>query len=203
MKSLTMWAFCALILIGNLATAQKFAFSAQLAYASPKGEAFTDAITGERLSSFGLGADFDFLYHIEGVPDNLYMGITHNSNLLFGRQSENTSFDFGLYSLRLYGLKGVYRFLDGSVSPYGSLSLGLSRFITPEVTSGGQVLLERKNAYSFGVRPEVGLDIHGFLLSVAYVVPMDYYVSSGLGAFSGTAGALQFSAGYRVYFAPF
>lgn len=199
MKYLATLAFCATVLIGNVVKAQQISLSGQLGYAGPQGDAFKDEATGERLSSFGLGLDFDALYNFEDVHENLFAGITYNTNILFGQQSDG-GFDVGIYGLNLYGVKGLYRFLDRGFSPYGALSLGLSHFATPELTSGTEVVVEGENAFSFGIRPEVGLDINGFLISAAYFVPMNYDVSSGFGAFSGSAGALQISLGYRVTF---
>lgn len=187
-------------IICDCATAQEISLSGQFGYASPKGDAFKDPDTHNRLASFGLGYDFDVLYVFEDIDSRFSGGIMFSGNVIFGKESGDV-LDVGLYGLALYGVKGHYRFLDpdNAVSPYVNLSLGLSRFATPDITINDQTI-KGKSVFSFGIRPEIGIDLAGFLISTAYFVPMKYNVKSNTGNFNGTAGVWNISIGYRVTF---
>tara|TARA_B100000965_G_C19544850_1_gene737285 strand:- start:285 stop:908 length:624 start_codon:yes stop_codon:yes gene_type:complete len=185
--------------------AQTFSIGGQLGYSSPKGDAFTDPVTKEKQSSFGLGFTFDALYHLEDFDNRVAVGIMYDANALFGKNSSD-AFDIGIYGLSLYGIKGQFRLKEPeyvTFSPYAGLGLGLSQFSTPDVTytdaSGNESTTYGKTVSSFGIRPEFGIDIEGFLLSVAYFIPMEYTVESNTGSFDGTAGVLTFALGYRYY----
>ncbi|MCQ2607393.1 MAG: hypothetical protein MJ197_01730 [Bacteroidales bacterium] len=180
--------------------AQLFTFSGQLGYARPQGNVFKDKTTGDRLSSFGLGYDADILVCFDKFNNKLSAGVTYVGSVLFGSES-SSGFDIGMYGLALYGIKGHYRLLhpDRSVSPYVSLGLGLSQFSTPDIYLDETLIAEGKSSFSLGVRPEIGFDLGGLLLSAAYFVPMRYSVESTTGDFSGSAGTFSISIGYRQY----
>ncbi|MCL2328887.1 MAG: hypothetical protein FWC39_10315 [Bacteroidetes bacterium] len=166
-------------------------FSGLLGYASPQGGYFkTD--DGQKLSKFGLNFDFDLLYHLDQFDYKLGVGVTYNASILFGADLDGFS-KIGLYGLSHYAVKGQWRFFNTKVSPYGALSLGLNQFSTPEISINDEVVVESQKAYGFGIRPEVGVDLAGFLISVGYVVPMKYSVYDT----KETAGCLQFSIGGR------
>jgi hypothetical protein len=93
----------------------------------------------------------------------------------------------------VYGVKGQWRFFNSTVSPYGSLTLGLSHFSTPEITMGNQVIAEAQNAFSFGIRPELGVEFGVFFISAGYIIPMKYKIHD----VKDSAGALQFNIGLR------
>lgn len=189
-----------LLLFSIHSHAQFITFSGQVGYARPQGEMFKDNVTGERLGSFGLGYDADVLWCFDKLDNKLAAGITYVGNAVFGMES-STGLDLGMYGLSLYGVKGLYRLRtpDKSVSPYAALGLGLSELSTADIYSGETLVAEGKSSFSFGLRPEIGFDLGGFLLSASYLVPMKYNVKSETGDFSGTAGALSISIGYRYY----
>lgn len=180
--------------------AQLFSFSGQVGYARPQGSVFKDKATGEKLGSLGIGYDCDVLMGLDRFDNKLSVGIMYDGNALFGFES-STEFDFGMYGLAMYGVKGHYRLLspDRKVSPYAALGLGLSQFGTPDVYSGDSLIVSGKSIFSLAVRPEIGFELGGLLLSVSYFVPMHYKVESATGDFSGSAGVLAFSLGWRQY----
>lgn len=182
------------------AIGQALSYNGVFSYAMPQGDAFKDA-NGDKTTSFGLSYEVDLLYFHGFLDDRLGLGLTYFGSALFG-EDNSSAFDIGIYGLSLVGAKGMYRLLpiDEPISPYGALGLGVSTFSTPEVTSGGAVLVPADKSFSFGLRPELGLDLGGFIISVAYFVPMKYNVSGALGSFKGTAGALTIGLGYRGYF---
>lgn len=191
--------FC---LVSAEAFAQSLSLSGKLGYASPQGDAFRDADTGERLTSFGLGYDVDILYHLESFDSRLGLGLMYVGSALFGSESA-TRLDVGIYGLDMFGVKGQYRLSspDNGASPFFGLGLGLSRFATPDITifsDNGNIFLEGKRTYGIGIRPEIGMDLGRFLVSTAYLVPMKYTIESDAGNFEGTAGSLTFSIGYRL-----
>lgn len=191
---------CFLLLFGTSVNAQLFSFSGQIGYANPQGDIFKDDVTGDKLSSFGIGYDADVMMCFDRFNNKLSAGITYVGNALFGSES-STGFDIGMYGLSLYGVKGHYRLLvpEKKVSPYVALGLGLSQFSTPDVYYGDDLIAEGKSAFSLGIRPEIGFDLGGFLISAAYMVPMKYNVKSETGDFKGSAGALSISIGWRQY----
>jgi hypothetical protein len=72
------------------------------------------------------------------------------------------------------------------------LSTGVSQLSTPEISDGsGNVLVPEEKSFSFGLRPEVGIDLAGFIISTGYFVPMKY------GTADGKAGVFQVSLGLR------
>ena len=171
-------------------------FSGQFGYTVPQGGWFENA-EGESMTRFGLNVDFDALWHLERFNRRLGVGITYNSSFLFGADL-GAGLDVGIYGLSLYGVKGQWRFFNSRVSPYASLSLGLARFSTPEVTMhvGGSstVVAEAEHAFGFGVRPEIGIEFGVFVISVGYIVPMNYTIGND----TYSAGGLQFSIGTRI-----
>jgi len=172
--------------------AQKISVSGQIGWAVPQGNAF-EAADGEKSTNGGLSLDFDALYHFENILDGkLAAGLTYNTSILFGADFSD-GVDVGLYGLSLYGVKGLYKFTNGKIYPYAALSLGLSSLSTPEITYGGEVIMESKSASSFGIKPEIGVSLGGFLISVGYAVPMKYEIYDE----KISAGSLQFSLGAR------
>lgn len=191
--------FAIVATLGFSTQAQTISYSGQLGYAITQGDAFTDA-DGNRLSSFGISYEADLLYFPGLLDDRLGLGVSFVGSALFGKNSEE-ELDIGIYGLSLYGVKGMYRVLpvDRSFSPYGALGLGVSVFETPEMTYGNDVVIPADKSYSLGLRPEIGLDLGGFVISASYFVPMQYDVSSDLGTFKGSAGSLTIGVGYRGY----
>lgn len=189
----------AVVLLGTASFSQTVLLSGQLGYYNPVGDIF-DASNGEDdLSSVGLGVEGEALYFIPSLDDKVGVGLMFNSSIMIGKEDDNIT-DIGVYGLSLYGVKGQYRLsgFEKSVTPYGSLGLGLARFKTPEIKSGNTVIAEGNSATAFGIRPEIGLDLGGFLLSAAYFVPMSYEFESDLGNFDGSAGAWSISIGYTT-----
>jgi hypothetical protein len=187
------------LFIGSMvANAQvPISFSGQAGYAAPNGSFFKTE-SGEKMASFGIGADVDVLYHFEQLDYKLGVGLTLNSSFLFGVDLDGFG-DAGLYALNLYGAKAQYRFLTSKVSPYGALSLGLSRFSAPAISIQGEFdepvfVDETQHAFGFGIRPEVGVEFGWFVLSVGYMIPMSYTVFEE----TNSAGSLQFSLGARI-----
>ncbi len=179
--------FVTSVALHNQAFAQSVTVSGQLGYGSPQGDAFE--LNGESISKFGISIDADALYHPENIQ-KFGFGITYNTSFLFG--SSNDALDIGIYGLNLYGVKAQYKFFDNVVSPYFSLSTGLAQLVTPEITDdNNNVILESEKSSAFGIRPELGLSLGGFLLSASYVVPMKY------GIVDSKAGVFQLSLGYR------
>jgi len=172
-------------------------FSGQGGYASPSGGHFENA-AGEKMSKFGLGLDFDVLWHLEQMDNKLGVGLAYNTSFLFGADFSG-GLNVGLYGLDLYGVKGQYRFFNSRVSPYAALSLGLSRFSTPEISmvdaaGNSTVISPAEHAFGFGIRPEVGIEFGSFILSAAYIVPMSYTVYGN----SKSAGCFQINIGWRT-----
>lgn len=187
MKKIITVALLLFIVLGS--KAQDFSFAGTVGWASPQGGSF-ETTDDKKSSKGGLCIDADVLYHFNKFDNKLAAGITYNSSLLFG-SSEVENLDIGIYTLSLYGVKGSYKFFDTGVTPFVNLSLGLSRFTAPEMTMNGEVIKEEESSSSFGVKPEVGVYLGGFIMSVGYMVPMKYDVVDE------TAGSLQFNIGYR------
>jgi hypothetical protein len=135
--------------------------------------------------------DLDAMYYLEKLESKLGFGINYNGSVLFS-QSTASGLDIGIYGLSLYGIKVNYQIFQTKVTPYISLSTGLTQLSTPEIIDGnGNIISESEKSYSFGLRPEVGLDLAGFIISVGYLVPMKYDLENK------KAGILQISLGLR------
>ena len=172
--------------------------SGQVGYASPQGSAFENA-SGEKMTKFGLGVDFDALWHLEQFSHKLGLGLAYNSSFLLGADLGGSFGDIGMYGLSLYGVKGHWRFLNKKVSPYGALSFGVANLSTPEVTtidSGGNetVIDKGQSLFNLGLRPEIGIEFGRLLISAGYLLPMKYKIE---GKSNKTAGNFQISIGYR------
>lgn len=181
---------CMLAFASVQSFAQGISIAGHIGFASPNGGSFVDA-AGDKMAGGGLALDADVLYHLPQLGNKLGVGITYNTSLLVGI-STGDEFEAGIYKMSLYGVKAHYSFFSNSITPFVSLGTGLSQFGTPEITDiNGDVIIEAMSSNSFGLRPEVGLDLGGFILSVSYFVPMKYEVTEE------TAGNMQFSLGYR------
>ena len=186
--------FLAVMLLAPCALfSQGITIGGQFGWAVPQGKAFERA-TGEKGTKGGLAFDFDVLYHFDNVLDGkLAAGLTYNTSILFG-VSNSDGLDISLYGLSLYGVKGLYKFIDNDIYPYAALSVGLSQLSTPEYSDGaGNVLVASKTAFSFGLRPEIGVNFGGFNISAGYLLPMPYDISG----INRAAGALQISIGWK------
>ena len=170
--------------IGTI-SAQSISISGQFGWSIPQGGAFK-SVDGEKATKGGFAYDFDALYILPILDEKLGVGLTYKGDLLFGVGSGAN----GLYTLQLYGVKGYYKFLDSKVTPYGALSLGVSRFGTPDNVSLG---VEGGKASSFGMMPEIGIQYEGFFIAASYLVPMKYKVDFS----NKSAGSLAISVGYR------
>lgn len=182
-------------LVFQHAKSQSISFSGQIAYANPMGEAFT---FDENSSStkFGLGGAGDLLYFHEKFEEKLGLGIAFNRAAVFGASASDDAVDVGLYAIQVSGLKAYYKFFDTKVTPYATLTLGLSSLYVPEITSGDEVIYEGKRTNNLGVLPEIGLQLGGFTMSASYLVPMKYETFN---TEKETASYLQFMLGYRFF----
>jgi len=184
---------CSLAAFASANAEVPISFAVQFGYTAPQGSWFKGD-KGSDFAKFGLGGDIDVLWHLEQFDYKLGVGVTFNSALMFYGDLDNFS-DTGFYGLSLYGIKGQWRFFNSKVSPYGALSLGLSRFATPDYTMNGKVVVEGQSAFGFGIRPEVGVEFGVFFLSAGYLIPMKYSVYEGMD--SESAGNLQINMGLR------
>ncbi len=157
-------------------------------YMSPSGDFFEDA-NGSNLTTFGLGFHFDGMYFF---TEQFAAGLNFQTTTIL------TSSEFtGTYQLSHYGLMGYYRFNDSNVSPYTSLSIGVSRFKVPINPQGGTSIIRNERRSSLGLKPEFGIEIDFFYVSAAYLIPMEYSFNLQQ---RGRAGGLQFNFGARLVF---
>jgi hypothetical protein len=168
---------------------QSLKLGGQLGYGIPKGDIFLSG--DEKLSKGGISLDLDAMYYMEKFESKLGFGINYNGSLLFG-QASSSGLDIGIYGLSLYGIKVNYQIFKTKVTPYVSLSTGLAQLSTPEIKDGNNNILSKsEKSYSLGLRPEIGLDLAGFMISMGYIVPMKYDLNNK------KAGVLQISLGFR------
>ena len=182
-----------ILFAGNVTAGERLplSFTGQFGYALPQGNMF-ETEAGDNMTRFGLSFDADALWHLQQTNYRLGVGFAINSAILFGADLEGFS-NIGLYGLSLYGVRGYYRFFNSRVSPFGTLTLGLSQFSTPEITIGDTVI-PSESAFNFGVRPEIGIEFGAFVLSVSYMLPMNYTIND----LSGSAGSWQIALGTRI-----
>ncbi|MGQ1947673.1 hypothetical protein ACT3CD_11305 [Geofilum sp. OHC36d9] len=168
---------------------QSLKLGGQIGYAIPKGNVFD--LNGESLSSGGIGLDLDAMYYMERFQSKFGFGLTYNGSVLFG-QTTTSGVDIGIYGLNLYGVKLNYQIFSSKITPYVSLSTGVTQFSTPEIKDDhNNILNGAEKSYSFGFRPEIGLDLAGLILSAGYIVPMKYRT------IEKKAGVFQLSLGIR------
>jgi hypothetical protein len=173
--------------------AQRISVDAHLGWAVPQGKAFSyDENSGGK---GGICYTADILYHFAGFEDKLAAGVVYNGALIAGGGKSEGFLNIDLYYLELYGVKGYYRFFKSFVSPYVSLSLGLSHLATPDIS--GAITIEGHDSFSLGVAPEFGIELGGFNISAMYFTPMKYVTWSEE---KQSAGTLQISIGYRYKF---
>ncbi|MDA3816352.1 MAG: hypothetical protein PF486_03180 [Prolixibacteraceae bacterium] len=195
MKKITiLFILLSLFFVSN-SYAQKVSTAGFLGWSVPQGEAFTyDEGSGGK---GGLGYTADVLYHFEKFDNKLAAGLVYNGAIVAGGGTSDEALNLDMYGLGLYGVKGYYRFFNSSVSPYVAFSTGLSRLEIPEITSGDEVVAEGSSTFSFGMAPEIGIELGGFTISAMYLVPMKYETWSNE---KETAGSLQISLGWRFGF---
>ena len=190
MKKIIILLAVALLCVSGTVSAQTISVSGQLGWAIPQGSAF-NPVAGEKVAKGGLAYSVDALYFLPQFDNKLGVGVAYQGDLLFGVSSES----IGAYSLNLYGVKGYYRFFNKKVTPYVALSMGLSQYGTPDITFGDGTVVKGVKASSFGVSPEIGVELGGFIISANYIVPMKYNFEG----VKPSAGSLAISIGYRHY----
>ena len=193
--------FLVLLLMAPLsAFAEIVTVGVQVGWSVPQGDAFKFGDESTKGTKGGLNVDADILYHFSLLGGGrLAAGITYNGSFLFGASvADVKSIDF--YSHRMYGLKARFNLLPGIVpviSPYIALSAGFARLSVPAISAslenGFEAKAERAN--SFGLRPEIGVQLSKFSVSAGYIIPTNYSFDS-----RGTknAGILQISLGMRL-----
>ncbi|MDL2290167.1 hypothetical protein LJB95_02040, partial [Paludibacteraceae bacterium OttesenSCG-928-F17] len=174
----------------------QLSFHGLVGYTIPQGKLFK-ADDGKKLSGGGINVDLDILYHFDQLDYKLGVGVSYNGSFLFAADFEDM-FSIGLYGLDIYGVKGYYRFFDSNISPYASLTVGVSQFSTPKlevVVDGSESyeIIPSQSSFGLGLRPEIGVELGGFNISAAYVVPMNYKLFDE----KRSAGGFQISIGYR------
>lgn len=161
----------------------------QLGYGIPQGDMFS--LNGEELSKGGVSLDLDAMYYLEKFESKVGFGVHYNGSVLFS-QSTSSILDVSLYGLSLYGIKVNYQIFPAKVTPYLSFSTGITQLSTPEITDGNNNIISKsEKSFSFGLRPEVGVDLAGFIISAGYLVPMKYNLNNK------KAGIFQVSLGIR------
>ncbi len=130
------------------------------------------------------------LYTLSGLENKLGLGINYNGSILFG--NSNSYNDIGIFGLNFYGIKAKYHFLKNKITPFISLSTGLSNLSTPEITDENDTnITEGESEFAFGLRPEIGTNLGNFIISSGYILPMKYR------KFGQKAGVFQLSIGFR------
>jgi len=188
---------CSLVVFVSVnAEETPFSIAVQGGYASPQGSWFK-AVNGEKISKFGVNAEFDALYYLKQFDYKLGIGVTINYSLLLSDRFG----DIELYELGLYGIKGQWRFLNSKISPYVAFSFGLTQFTTPKIPMGNGVAVKIEDALNVGIRPETGVEFGAFFLSAGYIIPMTYSIKGGkysINEINNSAGALQINLGIRI-----
>ena len=178
------------VLAGSI-SAQGISAAAQLGWSVPGGAGVSDNPDDLNLDG-GLTYGVDVLYQIN---DNLGAGVFYSASILAGAGDGTLNID--AYGLNLFGVKGMYRLREG-FSPYGALSLGLAQLSTPEVSSGGTVLVEANKGSGFAIVPEVGLLFGKFFIAGQYLVPVKYTIEEA-NVNDKALGVLNINVGYRYY----
>jgi hypothetical protein len=179
----------AIFLMSFSIQAQSISASANFGYTKATGNGFQSK-EGVDLASAGLGYDVDLLYHLPILNQKLAVGLKRSASFIVAADLGD-SFDIGVYGLGLWGTKAQYKIFDKKVTPYGALSLGVSKFETPEISDGdGTIISEGQSSSAFGLQPEFGVFLGGLKLSMLYTVPMQYDI------LDGPTGAIQFNLGY-------
>jgi len=172
---------------------QSISAAASLGWTIPGGSGVSDDPQDLNLNG-GLGYNVDVLYHL---TEQIGVGIGYNASILAGATSQGAG-DFNLYGTRLIGVKGLWRMKEDGFSPFGGLTLGLAQLETPEVSSGGTVILASERASGFGIMPELGISFGGVFLSANYIVPVNYNIEGRIE--DKALGGLNINVGYRRNF---
>ena len=160
-------------------------------WAIPQGTSFEDN-AGKKIAGGGAYFGGDILYKLNS---QLAVGLTGSFDMLIGITPEDDLFgSSGIYSLNLYGAKGVYKLFDAKATPYFAISTGLAKFTTPEIMTNGNITEQAASGSAFGFRPELGINVANFIISISYIVPMKYDFTNE------SAGSLNFALGYQYEF---
>ncbi len=121
-------------------------------------------LTGD-IAEGGSGGLTYFLDGAAFLTPQLAVGLEGNFNL-HGFKDEDDDLNF--YGAGLYLAKAEYYFMDNNFSPFGGLGLGVSKISTPEVSSGGTVILPEEKRFNLAISPRVGFVAGGFHMEFIY-----------------------------------
>jgi len=106
----------------------------------------------------------------------------------------------GSFNLSLTGLKVNYNFFDEVLTPFVSVTAGVGKFKSHEITifdfsgNSDDITIPASSFSGFGIHPEIGLNYNNFTISGGYILPIKNS-TSGV-----KASGLDFSIGYQYQF---
>lgn len=140
------------------------------------------------------------------LTDNIALGFQFQGELSFGGSvgADGTSVGIGAVAATL--AKGEYLFTrHGNVRPFAGLALGLYDIASESVSAGSSnASVDQKAARTFGIQPEVGVDLGPVRLAVAYnlmlgtEVEVEQMVGNTTTTASYSENYLMFELGFRI-----
>lgn len=188
--------FALSLCLSNQLSAQMISGATHLGWSVPGGSGVSDQPEDLNLQG-GLVWGADLLYHIN---ENLGAGLLYNTSFLAGTGGDSGVFGIEAFGFRMIGLKGFYQLRSEGFTPFASLSLGVTRLRSPEVTltdvDGNTLNTDSFQSISIGIMPELGIRVRGFYIATQYVVPVGYQIPE---IFEGkkALGTFNINIGYR------
>jgi len=190
---------CVFVNVSNAQVVIRADFMAGMA--NPIGQEF------EQKARFGVGYSLDVTYAPNILDNQLSFGIAKDGNALFSANASvnGKKAEVKVSLLSLSGLKTRFDLKTTScVSPYAALTIGVGGLKcgfarvkyngTDENCVDSDVVVDYEKAYAFTVKPEIGVSIGWFQMSLGWILPRKY------GVHKVSAGAFMYNLGFRLKF---
>ena len=140
------------------------------------------------------------------LTDNIAIGIQFQGALSFGGSISGAGTSVGIGAVAATLAKGEYLFTrNGNVRPFVGLGLGLYDIASESVSAGSSMAsVDQTAARTFGVQPEIGVDLGAVRLAVAYnamigtEIEVHQTVGNAMTTTTYSENYLMFELGFRI-----
>jgi outer membrane protein X len=140
------------------------------------------------------------------LTDNIALGVQFQGALSFGGSISNAGTSVGIGAVAATLAKGEYLFTHhGNVRPFVGLGLGFYDIASESVSAGSSMAsVDQKAARTFGVEPEIGVDLGAVRLAVAYnamlgtEIEVHQTVGNAMTTTTYSENYLMFELGFRI-----
>jgi len=165
--------------------------------AKPLGQDFQQA------AKWGVGYSVDVTYIPDFLDKQLSFGIARDGNIVLMAEAnyDDKKVDLKASTIGIFGGKVRFDMKTGNkVSPYAALTIGNGRLKCAYAKLDGEDDEDGRSASSaymrsnaFIVKPEIGVSLGAFQMSLGWILPRTYYGTTHI-----KAGVFMYNLGFRI-----